>query len=165
MLLARALSADAQHAKAVGPFFEHHEVFEHLHAFEKGLGTVGDHLFPVLATRIVDGRFHEAEILSVPVGDDVELVAKVGNAVLVVAAAGFDEHELAFGLRGIQHAVFGAHGLAGADNDLGLAAAAVYVAIEGVIRFGEDELVGLRVGAHHVAEYLWCAQGLKSFLA
>ena len=145
--------------EAVGAFGEDEEFFEEFDIFEEGVRAVGDDGLPVVLAGLVFVGDHELEVLRVLIGEDVEAVLDVGDAVLQVAFAGLEAAQLAEGIVGTEEVVLGADGLGGADDDPLFGFGPANEGAEGLVGFFVDHGVVLRGGADAVAHDFVGAQG------
>ena len=149
-------------ADAVEPFlaFLHHEVLvEDVDAFEQHVVAVREHVFPVVVGRRVDRGLHELEVLGVAVGDDVEVVAIVADAVFQIALALLHHLPFAVGGVGVEVPPLGAHRGARADHEVFLGFGLANAARERLVFLFKHQHVLAHGRAQHVLVDLERTQG------
>ena len=158
--IGRAVPAlDADPVETFLPFLHHQVVVEDVNAFEQDVVAVRKHIFPVVVGRRVDGGLHQLEVLGAAVGDDVEVVAVVADAVFQIAFTLLHHLPLAVGRVGVEVPPLGAHRGAGANHEVLLGFGLANAARESLVLLLKHQNVLADRRAEHVLVDLEGAQG------
>ena len=131
--------------KAVASLLQHEVATEQGERLEKHVVAVRHHLDPPLGRGSRGVGLHQPEVAGAVVGADVEPAAVVVDVVLVVARAGPEHLERAFGTVGVEQPVLGGHRLRRSDQQVALRPGPAHLAVERLVRLVVDEdVLGLR---------------------
>jgi len=162
--LASVPGEDAQADQPRAAHGDHQVVPEQLEALEEFVFAVGNDDLPVLSLGLSDGSPHESEVLRLVVRAQVEVLAEVIQRILVSAHAGQEHLEVATGFVRAEKPHLGSEGVVGDDEDIALRFRLAHAAIESLVAFFVDQLVGGRIGAQHMAVDAVGAQGIGVLL-
>ena len=109
---------DAYLEQALLSLHDHQLILENLEVSQEHIVTVGDEVPPVLASGGCDRRLHQAEILGIGIGANVEIAPVVIDVVFVVALARLENLKFSVGSLRVQDAVLGGERLYRGDQDV-----------------------------------------------